>query len=123
MNGDLVAWDEATVHVLTHGLQYGTSVFEGVRCYETILGPAIFRNAEHVERLLHSAEMFYMEVPYSAEELSQATREVVAANKMHSCYIRPIIYRGYGDMGLNPLEVPVDVSIACWEWASYLGEE
>jgi len=123
MNGEFVAWAEAQVHVLTHGLHYGTAVFEGVRCYETLLGPAIFRNAEHVERLLRSAELYYMEVPYSADELQRATRDIVACNEMSSCYIRPIVYRGYGGMGLNPLEVPVDVTIACWKWDSYLGEE
>ena len=123
MNGDFVAWEDAKVHVLTHGLHYGTGVFEGVRCYETELGPAVFRNAEHVERLLRSAELYYMPVPYSAEELRSATRELVARNGMSSCYIRPIVYRGYGQMGRNPLEAPVDVTIACWEWPAYLGEE
>ena len=123
MNGDFVAWEDAKVHVLTHGLHYGTGVFEGVRCYDTEIGPAVFRNAEHVERLLKSAELYYMPVPYSAEQIRAATLELVARNGLRSCYIRPIIYRGYGQMGLNPLEAPVDVTIACWEWASYLGEE
>jgi branched-chain amino acid aminotransferase len=123
MNGEFVAWENAKVHVLTHGLHYGTGVFEGVRCYDTVLGPAIFRNAEHVERLLRSAELYYMEVPFSAEELRTATLELVARNGLSSCYIRPIVYRGYGSMGLNPLDAPVDVTIACWEWGVYLGEE
>jgi branched-chain amino acid aminotransferase len=123
MNGEFVAWEDAKVHVLTHGLHYGTGVFEGVRCYDTELGPAVFRNADHVARLLKSAELYYMPVPYSAEELREATLELVARNGMSSCYIRPIIYRGYGQMGLNPLEAPVDVTIACWEWGAYLGEE
>ena len=123
MNGDFVAWEDAKVHVLTHGLHYGTGVFEGVRCYDTELGPAVFRNADHVERLMRSAELYYMPVPYSAEELRAATLELVARNGLRSCYIRPIIFRGYGQMGLNPLEAPVDVTIACWEWAAYLGEE
>jgi branched-chain amino acid aminotransferase len=123
MNGEFVAWEDAQVHVLTHGLHYGTGVFEGVRCYDTELGPAIFRNADHVERLLKSAELYYMPVPYSSEELQAATRELVARNELRSCYIRPIVYRGYGSMGLNPTEAPVDVTIACWEWGSYLGEE
>ncbi len=96
MNGDFVAWEDAKVHVLTHGLHYGTGVFEGMRCYDTELGPAVFRNAEHVERLLHSAELYYMPVPYSAEELRAATLELVARNGLRSCYIRPIVYRGYG---------------------------
>jgi branched-chain amino acid aminotransferase len=123
MNGEFVAWEDAKVHVLTHGLHYGTGVFEGVRCYDTVLGPAVFRNAEHVERLRRSAEMFYMDVPYTDEELRTATTELVARNGMSSCYIRPIVYRGYGTMGLNPLDAPVDVTIACWEWGVYLGEE
>ena len=123
MNGEFIPWEDAKVHVLTHGLHYGTGVFEGVRCYDTELGPAVFRNADHVQRLLKSAELYYMPVPYSEEELRAATREVVARNGLRSCYIRPIVYRGYGTMGLNPLEAPVDVTIACWEWGAYLGEE
>jgi branched-chain amino acid aminotransferase len=123
MNGEFVPWQEANVHVLTHGLHYGTGVFEGVRCYETEQGPAVFRNAEHVERLLRSAELYYMPVPFSSRELQAATRELVARNELSSCYIRPIVYRGYGSMGLNPMEAPVHVSIACWEWATYLGED
>jgi branched-chain amino acid aminotransferase len=123
MNGEFVAWEDANVHVLTHGLHYGTGVFEGVRCYDTVLGPAVFRNAEHVERLRRSAELFYMELPFSDEELREATLELVARNGLRSCYIRPLVYRGYGSMGLNPLDAPVDVTIACWEWATYLGDE
>jgi branched-chain amino acid aminotransferase len=123
MNGDFVAWENAKVHVLTHGLHYGTGVFEGVRCYDTELGPAIFRNAEHVERLLKSAELYYMPVPYSVEQLRAACLELVARNGLSSCYVRPIVYRGYGQMGLNPLDCDVDVAIACWEWGVYLGEE
>jgi len=123
MNGEFVAWEDAKVHVLTHGLHYGTGVFEGVRCYDTELGPAVFRNADHVARLLKSAELYYMPVPYSAEQLRAATLELVARNGMSSCYIRPIVYRGYGQMGLNPLEAPVDVTIACWPWGAYLGED
>ena len=127
MNGDFIAWEDAKVHVLTHGLHYGTGVFEGVRCYETDLSPthppAVFRNSDHVERLFKSAELYYMQIPYSAEELRAATRELVARNGLRSCYIRPIVYRGYGSMGLNPLDAPVDVTIACWEWGTYLGEE
>ena len=123
MNGDFVAWEDAKIHVLTHGLHYGTGVFEGVRCYDTELGPAVFRNTEHVQRLLKSAELYYMPVPYSGDELRAATRELVARNGLRSCYIRPLVYRGYGSMGLNPLDAPVHVSIACWEWGTYLGEE
>jgi branched-chain amino acid aminotransferase len=123
MNGEFVAWEDAKVHVLTHGLHYGTGVFEGVRCYDTQLGPAVFRNADHVERLFCSAELYYMPIPYSAEQLRSATLELVARNGLRSCYIRPIVYRGYGTMGLNPVDAPVDVTIACWEWGVYLGEE
>jgi branched-chain amino acid aminotransferase len=123
MNGEFIAWEDAKVHVLTHGLHYGTGVFEGVRCYDTELGPAVFRNTEHVQRLMKSAELYYMPVPYSVEELRAATRELVARNGLRSCYIRPIVFRGYGEMGLNPLQAPVDVTIACWEWGTYLGEE
>ncbi len=123
MNGEFVAWEDAKVHVLTHGLHYGTGVFEGVRCYDTEIGPAVFRNAEHVDRLFRSAGLYYMDIPYSAEQLRAATLELVARNGLRACYIRPIAYRGYGTMGLNPLDATVDVTIACWEWGVYLGEE
>jgi branched-chain amino acid aminotransferase len=123
MNGDFVAWEDAKVHVLTHGLHYGTGVFDSMRCYETDLGPAVFRNAEHLERLHKSAQLYYMPVPYSVEELRAATLELVARNGLRSCYIRPLVNRGYGQMGLNPLDATVDVTIACWEWGTYLGEE
>ena len=123
MNGEFVAWEDAKVHVLTHGLHYGTGVFDSMRCYETTLGPAVFRNVDHLERLLRSAELYYMPVPYTVAELRAATLELVARNGLSSCYIRPIVNRGYGQMGLNPLEAPVDVAIACWEWGAYLGEE
>jgi branched-chain amino acid aminotransferase len=123
MNGDFVPWEDAKVHVLTHGLHYGTGVFDSMRCYDTELGPAVFRNRDHLERLLSSAELYYMPVPYALEELRAATLELVARNGLRSCYIRPIVNRGYGQMGLNPLEAPVDVTIACWEWGAYLGEE
>jgi branched-chain amino acid aminotransferase len=123
MNGDFVAWEDAKVHVLAHGLHYGTGVFEGMRCYDTEIGPAVFRNAEHIQRLFASAKLYYIPLPYTEEELRAATLDLVARNGLRSCYIRPIAFRGYGQMGLNPLEAPVDVTIACWEWASYLGEE
>src|SRR5207253_4445942 len=102
---------------------YGAGVSASTRCYDTELGPAVFRNAEHIDRLLRSAELYYMPVPYSAEQLRSATLELVARNGLPSCYIRPIVNRGYGQMGLNPLDAPVDVTIACWEWGAYLGEE
>ena len=122
-NGELVAWEDATVHVLTHGLHYGTGVFEGERCYATAAGPAIFRHRDHLKRLLASAELYYMPVPYTLEELRTATHELSARNGLSECYVRPIIYRGYGQMGLNPLDCEVSVSIAVWPWGAYLGEE
>jgi branched-chain amino acid aminotransferase len=122
-NGQLVAWEDAKVHVLTHGLHYGTGVFEGIRAYETPAGTGIFRNRDHLERLFKSAELYYMPIPYTLEELSKATHELIAANELRECYIRPIVFRGYGQMGLYPLDAPVEVSIAVWPWGSYLGEE
>jgi branched-chain amino acid aminotransferase len=122
-NGEMVAWEDAKVHVLTHGLHYGTGVFEGERAYETAQGPAIFRHYDHLERLFKSAELYYMPMPYSLEELRQATHELIAANDLRACYIRPIVYRGYGQIGLYPLDAPVEVSIAAWQWGSYLGAD
>jgi len=122
-NGELVAWEDAKVHVLTHGLHYGTGVFEGERAYETDKGPAIFRHRDHHTRLLRSAELYYMPVPYTLEELRAATHELIAANELRECYIRPIVFRGYGQMGLYPLDCEVDVAIAAWPWGAYLGEE
>jgi branched-chain amino acid aminotransferase len=111
------------VHVLTHGLHYGTGVFEGIRCYDTEHGPAVFRLADHLDRLERSAKLYYMDLPYSSEQLRAATHELIARNALRSCYIRPIAFRGYGQMGLNPLEAPIDVVIAVWEWGAYLGEQ
>ena len=122
-NGELIAWEDAKIHVLTHGLHYGTGVFEGERAYETQLGTAIFRHHDHLDRLLNSAELYYMPVPYTLEELRAATHELIASNGLRECYIRPIVYRGYGQMGLYPLDAPVDVTIAAWPWGAYLGEE
>src|SRR5437763_8009781 len=123
MNGEFVAWEDAKVHVLTHGLHYGTGVFEGIRCYETAGGPAIFRHLDHLDRLERSAKLYYMEIPYSRAELREATHELIGRNGFRSCYIRPIVFRGHGPMGLYPLDNPVEVSIAVWEWGAYLGEE
>jgi branched-chain amino acid aminotransferase len=123
MNGELVAWDDARIHVLTHTLHYGMGVFEGIRAYETPDGPAVFRLTEHMERLHNSAKIMGMELPYSVEELVQATKDVVRASGLPSAYIRPIAYYGYGEMGLNTLPCSVDVSIACWPWGAYLGED
>ena len=119
MNGEFVAWEDAKVHVLTHGLHYGTGVFEGVRCYDTeSKGPAVFRHQEHIDRLFKSAALYYMDIPFTAEQLREATLELIGRNGLRSCYIRPLVYRGYGTMGLFPLDAPVDVAIAVWEWGS-----
>jgi branched-chain amino acid aminotransferase len=123
MNGELIPWEDAKVHVLTHGLHYGTGVFEGIRCYKTPRGPAIFRHQDHVERLFNSAELYYMPIPYTRDELRAATHELIGRNGLDACYIRPIVFRGYGTMGLFPLEARVDVAIAVWPWGAYLGEE
>ncbi len=123
MNGEFVAWEDAQVHVLTHALHYGTGVFEGIRAYETERGPAIFRHQEHLERLKRSAALYYMELPYQLEKLREATHELIVRNGLRSCYIRPLVYRGHGPMGLDPLSNPVEVSIAVWEWGAYLGDE
>jgi branched-chain amino acid aminotransferase len=122
-NGEFVAWEDAKVHVLTHALHYGTGVFEGIRCYETERGPAVFRHVDHLQRLERSAKLYYMDLPYSVDQLRSATHELISRNGLPSCYIRPIAFRGYGQMGLNPLDAPVDVSIAIWPWGAYLGEE
>ena len=123
MNGELVAWEDAKVHVLTHALHYGTGVFEGIRAYDTDRGTGVFRLTDHLDRMRRSAELYYMEIPYSKEELRAATHETITRNGMKSCYIRPLVYRGAGPMGLYPLDCPVEVSIAVWEWGSYLGDE
>ena len=117
MNGDLVPFKDAKVHVLTHALHYSTAVFEGLRCYSTEKGPAIFRLGEHVDRLFNSAKMYSMEMPYSKDEIAGAIIQTVRASGLHECYIRPIAYYGYGEMGLTPTKNKVDVSIACWEWS------
>lgn len=123
MNGELVEWENATIHVLTHTLHYGNGVFEGIRAYETQAGPAIFRLRPHMERLARSAKIFFLDLPYTVDELVEATRETVRINGLPSCYIRPIAYLGYGEMGLNPLPCEVSVAIAVWPWGSYLGDE
>ena len=123
MNGHLVNWADAKIHVLTHALHYGSGVFEGIRCYHTDKGPAVFRLKEHMERLHDSAGIYMKKVPYSVDELCKATKDLIKANKLNSCYIRPLVFRGYGEMGLNPLKAKVEVSIAAWEWGTYLGEE
>ena len=123
MNGEFVAWEDAKVHVLTHGLHYGTGVFEGIRAYDTERGTAIFRHDDHLDRLERSAQLYYMDLPCSKDELREATHELIARNGLRSCYIRPLVWRGYGPMGLNPLDNPVEAMVAVWEWGAYLGEE
>jgi len=123
MNGELVNWDEARIHILTHSLHYGTGVFEGIRAYETDRGPAIFRLTQHIERLFNSAKILLMEIPYSVDDLVTACKDTVRASGLPSCYVRPIAYYGYGEMGLNTLPCVVDVAIACWPWGAYLGDD
>ncbi len=122
-NGKLIDWKDATTHVLSHGLHYGTGVFEGIRAYETHKGPAIFRLEDHYKRLLNSAKIIQMPIPYSVNHFIEATTDLIIKNKLKSCYIRPLCYFGYGEMGLNPQNNPVDTIIAAWEWGTYLGEE
>ena len=123
MDGEMVDWQDATIHILTPTLHYGWGVFEGVRAYETERGPAVFQHRAHMERLHRSARILQMEVPYSVDELMDATRELIRINELPSCYIRPLVYLGYGEMGLNPLPSKVSVSIAVWSWGTYLGDE
>ena len=123
MNGELVDWDKAQVHVLTHSLHYGTGVFEGIRAYETADGPAVFRLTEHIVRLFNSAKIVGMEIPYTVEELVEATKATVMSTGLPACYIRPLAYYNYGEMGLNTLPCSVDVAIACWPWGAYLGDD
>src|SRR6201986_4022407 len=123
MDGKFVDWDDAKIHVLTHTLHYGCGVFEGIRAYPTAAGPAVFRLTDHIRRLFDSAKIFMIDVPFSVEEIIEATKTTVAVNGLDECYIRPIVYLGYGEMGLNPLPAPVNVAIAAWPWGSYLGDE
>jgi branched-chain amino acid aminotransferase len=123
MDGKLVPWDKATVHVLTHTLHYGLGAFEGIRCYNTLKGPAIFRLDEHVARLFQTAHIFLIDIPYTQEEIRKAIIKTVKVNKLKECYIRPLVYIGNGAMGLYPNDNPIKVSIAAWPWGAYLGEE
>jgi branched-chain amino acid aminotransferase len=123
-NGRFIRWEDATIHVLSHVVSYGSSVFEGIRCYSTPGGPAVFRLREHVRRMMDSAKIYRMDqLGFSAEQLGEAMLELVRVNKMDSCYIRPIAFRGYGDIGVNGMKNPIDVYIGCWNWGKYLGEE
>jgi branched-chain amino acid aminotransferase len=123
MDGELVDWDKAQVHVLSHALHYGSGVFEGIRAYETARGPAVWHLDEHLRRLGRSAKLYHMDLPFSQEALVEATKEVIRANGLRSCYVRPLAFRGYGEMGVNPLNAEINVTIAVWPWGAYLGEE
>ena len=124
INGELVDWRDANVHVLTHALHYGTGVFEGIRCYETTRGPAVFRLRDHLLRMERSGKVFLMEMPFPVDELMAATFDLIKVNDLRSCYVRPIAFRGFGgEMGVNPIGNPIDVVIAVWEWGTYLGDE
>jgi len=123
MNGKLVKWQEAKIHVLSHVAHYGSSFFEGIRCYKTDKGSAILALSEHMKRLIESAKIYRADCGYSVEQLNEATIELIKANKLQECYIRPLVYRGYSQLGINPLTCPVDTAIAVWEWGKYLGEE
>ncbi|HZT39397.1 MAG TPA: branched-chain amino acid transaminase [Bryobacteraceae bacterium] len=123
-NGRLIDWNDAKIHVLAHVTSYGSSVFEGIRCYATPSGPAIFRAREHARRLLDSGKIYRMEIPYNIDQLVDAMVELVRANRMDSCYLRPIVLRGYGNVGVLPTkDNPIETYIACWEWGKYLGDE
>jgi branched-chain amino acid aminotransferase len=123
MDGKLVDWEDANVHVLTHGLHYGSGVFEGIRAYKTARGAGIFRLTDHIRRLFMSSAVYMIEVPFSQGEIVAAVKDTVRENRLESCYIRPIVYHGYGEMGLNPLYAPVNVAVAAWPWGTYLGDD
>ncbi len=123
MNGKLVNWDDAKIHVLSHVVHYGSSWFEGIRCYNTAKGSAVFRLDEHLRRLENSAKIYRAEIPYSRDEMKNGVLDTIRANKMKECYIRPVAFRGYGDVGVNPVNNPVDMAIAVWDWGKYLGHD
>ncbi|MCX6634337.1 MAG: aminotransferase class IV, partial [Acidobacteria bacterium] len=122
-NGRFIPWQDAKIHVLSHVVSYGSSVFEGIRCYQTPSGPQIFRLREHIRRMQDSSKIYRMTIPFSADQLAEAMVELVRLNNLTSCYIRPIVLRGYGEMGVHSGKNPVEVFVACWEWGKYLGEE
>ncbi len=122
-NGNFVDWKDANLHVLSHVVHYGTSVFEGIRCYNTKNGPAVFRLQDHIKRLVNSAKIYRMDIPYSIEDLSKAVLETIKINELKQCYIRPVAFRGYGELGVYPMNCPVETVIAAWAWGKYLGEE
>lgn len=123
MDGEFVEWEKATTHVLTHTLHYGNGAFEGIRAYDTAKGPAIFRLTPHMKRLFNSCKILSIKIPYELDDLVNAAKETVRVNEMPACYIRPLVYLGYGEMGVSPLHCPVNVMMACWPWGAYLGEE
>lgn len=123
MNGVLVDWADARIHIASHVIHYGSAVFEGARCYDTAKGPACFRLGAHMRRLVHSAKIYRMEIGYTQAQLEQAVLETIRANGMRACYLRPIVYRGYAQLGINPFPCPVDTAILLWEWGRYLGED
>jgi len=123
MDGELVDWKDARIHVLTHTLHYGCGVFEGIRAYPTDSGPGVFRLTDHIVRLFNSAKIFMIDIPFSLEQIVEATKTTVRVNGLNECYIRPLVYLGYGEMGLNPLPCPVNVSVAVWPWGAYLGDD
>jgi branched-chain amino acid aminotransferase len=123
MDGSLVKWDDAKIHILTHGLHYGTAVFEGIRCYKTTNGHAVFRLPEHIQRLMDSGKIYFMDLGYSKAQLQDAVIDTIKANKIDECYVRPIAYYGYGKMGVNPLPNKVSIAIAVWKWDEYLKED
>ena len=123
VNGEFVNWDDAKIHICSHVIHYGTSFFEGIRCYETPKGSAIFRLKEHTERLFNSCKMYRMEIPFSQDEFNKAIFETIKINKLTECYIRPIVFRGFGSLGVNPFPCPIDAVIVVWEWGKYLGPE
>jgi branched-chain amino acid aminotransferase len=122
MDGELVDWRDAKIHVLSHALHYGSGVFEGIRAYETPRGAAVWHLDEHLKRLFRSAKLYHMDIPYSSDAIADAIKELVRVNGLNACYIRPVVYRGYGEMGVNPLEAPINMFIAVWPWGAYLGE-
>jgi branched-chain amino acid aminotransferase len=123
MDGDLIAWKDAQIHVLSHAVHYGSGVFEGIRAYATDRGPAVWHLDEHLKRLYRSAKLYHLDIPFSQDALVQGTKDVIVANGLDACYVRPLVLRGYGEMGVNPLDAPVNVVIAVWPWGAYLGDE
>jgi branched-chain amino acid aminotransferase len=122
-NGKWINWDDATLHVLSHVVSYGSAVFEGIRCYDTKQGPAIFRLRDHMQRLINSGKIYRMELPYSVDEFCNTATELVRLNKLNSCYVKPMVLRGYGEAGVNPLNSPIEIYMACWTWGAYLGPD